>query len=45
MPNQTKQTATVISGRARKKRRVNPTWAAAHKYSPAFTYVAPEMFD
>lgn len=33
------------SSEAKEEKRVNPTWAAALKYQPAFTYVAPEMFD
>ena len=45
MPNQTKQTAIAISGRARKKRRVNKTWEAFGKYKGAFIVLDPSILD
>ena len=44
MENKTNKKQTT-STEVKKEKRVNPTWEAALKYQPAFTYVAPEMFD
>lgn len=45
MANNTNSKSEISSEVKEEKKRVNPTWAAALKYQPAFTYVAPEMFD
>ena len=44
MANKTNKNS-LASSEVKEKKRVNPTWEAALKYQPAFTYVAPEMFD
>ena len=36
---------SATSSEVKEEKKVNPTWAAALKYQPAFSYVAPEMFD
>lgn len=45
MANKTNSKSETSSEVKEEKKRVNPTWAAILKCQPAFTYVAPEMFD
>lgn len=44
MANETKNN-TSSNSEVKEEKRHNPTWEAAVKYQPAFTFVAPEMFD
>ena len=45
MANETKNSTHSTHKEVKEEKRHNPTWEAAVKYQPAFTFVAPEMFD
>ncbi|MBQ6195485.1 MAG: hypothetical protein IJK43_13895 [Prevotella sp.] len=45
MANETKNNTSTTHNEVKEEKRHNPTWEAAVKYQPAFTFVAPEMFD
>ncbi len=45
MANETKNSTPSTHKEVKEEKRHNPTWEAAVKYQPAFTFVAPEMFD
>ena len=45
MTNETKNNTSTTQQEVKEEKRHNPTWEAALRYQPAFTFVAPEMFD
>ena len=45
MANEQKNNTPSTHKEVKEEKRHNPTWEAAVKYQPAFTFVAPEMFD
>ena len=45
MVNETKNNTSNMNTEVKEEKRHNPTWEAAMKYQPAFTFVAPEMYD
>ena len=45
MTNETKNNTPCTHSEVKEEKRHNPTWEATVKYQPAFTFVAPEMYD
>ena len=45
MANETKNNTSNMHTEVKEEKRHNPTWETAMKYQPAFTFIAPEMYD